>query len=682
MSQPSIFPNLYTLRVVALFAAAALLLPGFSFRDAHAADPPGDASVSGPNKKAPMSERELVDMRGMLLARLIFLDPWFREAQAAWKAAEARSQAEIAKDSRSAVAHQAHKDASAKWHVQEGLARGRSDAYAKLVFNWLSLKALYAPPTLRKPLEKLAKQTEIAWKTSFGAGSNAERDVLFATHLRDAQTIHTLGQLLVTAEHCRPDAAARISREVDQLESEFKATLQAGRERLKKLVTEEPFTIELDPQKLKGEAKLVDVHLALLEELALTNAELRQTQSDLEATTDALQKATLPAERQDIAQRQAALQEDLQLREATRSKWLDQLAANLQRMGGSHTPADVSKRIEDRLAKTLKGRDAGTGSSVVQLLAAAEHLRRIGKSEAADRISKEADLLEKELAAMPQTAQERSTETPGESAPPQPERAPAPKVVELRLLDDEQVLVNRRGKITLDEFKKRLGDAMANYEQQGIQPSAVRVHLSAAENVSCGRFEQLIKDCWENRIEHYVLTIEAIYFESAPRDKRLAAAPPVKVAFSLPREANAVAEEAVPPFSIRLSANEDGSLAGIRVGEIQFRRLVQLHAWAMELKHKADGPHAPLTAEFDTDEKLAFKCLAEAVLAVSVHVGPFHRLWPLIENVVPIRLPIALEEIEDFEGAIDPSDNSKTSPPPSIQVDPPPEADVPKAEGD
>ena len=123
-------------------------------------------------------------------------------------------------------------------------------------------------------------------------------------------------------------------------------------------------------------------------------------------------------------------------------------------------------------------------------------------------------------------------------------------------------------------------------------------------------------------------------------------------------------------------------MAGIRVGEIQLRWLDQLHTWAIELKRKADGPHAPLTAQFDTDEKLAFKYLAEAVLAVSVEVDPFHKLWPLIDNVVPIRLPVALEELEVFEEIEDgrrPPDDPKTSPRPNIQLndirlDPPPKA--------
>ena len=50
-----------------------------------------------------------------------------------------------------------------------------------------------------------------------------------------------------------------------------------------------------------------------------------------------------------------------------------------------------------------------------------------------------------------------------------------------------------------------------------------------------------------------------------------------------------------------------------------------------------DEPAARLTAaaEFDTDESLLFKHLAEAVVAVSVYLDPEGGLVPLIENVVP-----------------------------------------------
>ena len=165
------------------------------------------------------------------------------------------------------------------------------------------------------------------------------------------------------------------------------------------------------------------------------------------------------------------------------------------------------------------------------------------------------------------------------------------------------------------------------------------MHLWAEENVSCGRFDKLVADCRENDIEHYVLKVEVVYLTGAPRDKRLEKVPPISVSFSLAREADALPEEAVPPFHIRLLAKENGSLAGIRVGEIQLRWVAQLQTWAVELTRRAGGPHAPLTAEFDTDEKLAFKHLAEAVLAVSVQMDPFHKVVPLIENVVPTRLP-------------------------------------------
>ncbi len=97
MTRPSILPHFRTLRGIALLATAALLLLESSAVDATAAEPAEDSSISGQNEKAPNSERELVNIRGMMLASLKVLDPQFREAQAALKAAEAQAAREAAK---------------------------------------------------------------------------------------------------------------------------------------------------------------------------------------------------------------------------------------------------------------------------------------------------------------------------------------------------------------------------------------------------------------------------------------------------------------------------------------------------------------------------------------------------------------------------------------------------------
>jgi hypothetical protein len=659
MTWPSIILHFRTLRAVTLLVTAALLLPASSYRNANAADPPGGASTSGENKNAPKNERELVGICREMLQVLIRLDPQFREAQAAWKAAEALSAAEKAKDPRSAAANQAYKDASDKWYVQEAIAERRSECYAKLVANRFSLDALYAPPTLSKRFEELAKQIETVLKTRSPTRSLAERDVEIAAQLRDAQTIHTLGQLLVTAEHLRrqgqADAAVRISREADLLESEFKASLQNGRERLKKLVAEEPFAIQFNPQTLQRELKLAEIRKILLDELAATNATLRQVQSDLEATNDALQKATLPAERQHRAQQQAELQAKLQNLTAGRSQRCGMLAFNLRSMDALHA---VSKRIEERLAKTLKGRDAETIRTVGRLLVAAENLRRIGKSEAAARISREADLLEKEFTAMLQKGKERSTETLGDSAQPKADGAAAKKVIELRLLDDKQVLVNRRGNIMLEDFKQRLSKALEQYKRQEVKQGDVVVHLWSEEKVACGHLDRLITDCWENGIEHYVLKIEAVYL-FARRDKRDEAAPPFNFRFSLDSRMDAPPKDALPPIHIRLRARKDGSLAGIWASDKRFLSIQDLRKWVSGLRREGK-PDVRLKVEFNADDDLLFKHLAETVLAVSTTTGVDGPVVLPIE-VVPIPRPNAEEQINELE-TIDSSPRLETKP--------------------
>jgi hypothetical protein len=99
------------------------------------------------------------------------------------------------------------------------------------------MDALYAPPNVSKRIEELARRLAEELKT---------RDAELATLLRDAETIRTVGQLRAAAEHLRQigksDAAARISREADLLEKEFKVMLQKGKERLPKPPTEDPFS--------------------------------------------------------------------------------------------------------------------------------------------------------------------------------------------------------------------------------------------------------------------------------------------------------------------------------------------------------------------------------------------------------------------------------------------------------
>lgn len=663
MTRPSVFRYFRTWRAVALSVTAASFFLASSFRDANAAVPPGGTSSSAEHGQTLQRDSELTRIRSQILAQLRVDGVRLREAQAALDAA---------KDERSKDNHRAARD-----HVAASLGR----LYGQLIVNWLSLDALYAPPAMRKRLEELAKQTDADLKAKW-VPTSAEFFIALDTETlqRESELVEMRSRLL--------DEVTTIEPRLRQAQSDLETTRGAV-------------------QKAATQMEQQQIEVARRQALLQTQIDgLRQRQAALRAESDAQKRAALQVELEDqekavvaaerqyteLARQQEALQaqvaaqrrqrdvlqRDLQDLAALRSQHLGRLVENWRQMNALHAPLDVGKRVHERMPKKGTSRDLETMHAVQRILVAADHLHRLGRADVAARVSSEADLLAKRFAAMAQTENQPPTETSGDSPQPKAEPAPVKKVVVLRLLDDKQVLVNNRGKIALDDFKNRLGDAMANYKQQGIQPSAVCVHLSAAENVSCGRFEKLIVDCRENRIEHYILKIEAIYLDPAPRDRRLENAPPIDVRFSLPlREGGAPPANEWPPLVVGLKSKQDGSLAGIWMNEVRLPSNEHLRARAVQLKGGPDGSHAPLTAEFDADEKLAFGHLAEAVLAVSVQVDPFHKLVPLIENVIPIRLPDDLEEIEVFEDAVAPSDDPKASPRPiikldNIKLDPPP----------
>ena len=302
---------------------------------------------------------------------------------------------------------------------------------------------------------------------------------------------------------------------------------------------------------------------------------------------------------------------------------------------------------------------------------------------------------EREFAAMMEKGKEPSTDTSGNSAQPKADPAPVKKVIVLRLLDDKQVLVNNRGKIALDEFNGRLGKAVEQYKQQGVKADRIVVHLWAETNVSCGRFDKLVADCRENHIQHYILKIPGTYLDPS-RTTWPEEPPPIDVKFSLPpKKGGPPPENQFPPIVVRLTSKEDGSLAGIMISGSRLTSTTQLRDRVLYLSRRPRGadPFGPgLGVEIDADEKLLFKHLAEAVVAVSVHMGPNHKLVPLIGNVVPtrsLREEETIEEIEEFEELEDgpaPRDDPKTSPRSSIQLnditlDPPPKAAAMEAVG-
>ena len=194
MTRYSIFSCFHTLRCVALAVTVALHLLSSSFLDLMAAEPPGITSEQ--NEK---TQSDLEQTRLEMLQILKVHELEFRQAQSALAAV---------KDARSKAMHQ---------QQLEAMLVRRSRLRVQLAANQLRTDALHAPPNMRKRIDELAKQM-----TDLKAKSAAE----FATHSRDVETIRTVGQLLVAAEHLRrigkSDAAKRISKEADILEKEFR----------------------------------------------------------------------------------------------------------------------------------------------------------------------------------------------------------------------------------------------------------------------------------------------------------------------------------------------------------------------------------------------------------------------------------------------------------------------------
>lgn len=225
MIRPSILRCFHTLRAVALLVSAAWLLPAASSRNAIAADPPGSTASSSQNEETLQRELDLAQTSSMMLQELRYIEAKYREAQSAL---------ESTSDAPSKAMHQAELDA---------MAMHRSRLRVKLAVNRLSEDALLAPPDVRTRIDELAKQT---------TGPTAKSAAEFAAWLRDAETIRTVCQLLVAAENLRrigkSDSAARVSREADLLEGEFKTMLEKRKEQAPKRSAEDPFAAGPKPK--------------------------------------------------------------------------------------------------------------------------------------------------------------------------------------------------------------------------------------------------------------------------------------------------------------------------------------------------------------------------------------------------------------------------------------------------
>ena len=146
---------------------------------------------------------------------------------------------------------------------------------------------------------------------------------------------------------------------------------------------------------LESELRLVEMRLHMLQELSVNTQLFREAQSALEAGKDERSEEQHEAQVREL--------------ESRRSQACAALAVNRLSIDALYAPPSVSKRMQEasrRLSEERKtqrtgletvARRAETTRLAGQLHTVAEHLRQIGKSDAAARVSSEADLLEKEL---------------------------------------------------------------------------------------------------------------------------------------------------------------------------------------------------------------------------------------------------------------------------------------------
>ena len=92
----------------------------------------------------------------------------------------------------------------------------------------------------------------------------------------------------------------------------------------------------------------------------------------------------------------------------------------------------------------------------------------------------------------------------------------------------------------------------------------------------------------------------------------------------------------LPPIKVRLTANADGSLGGIRMGEQGMDSFAALNNAIMGIVGTAAGPseeESPYEVELDADYNLHYENVVAAITAVSGHVDKNGRVVKLVEKL-------------------------------------------------
>ena len=100
--------------------------------------------------------------------------------------------------------------------------------------------------------------------------------------------------------------------------------------------------------------------------------------------------------------------------------------------------------------------------------------------------------------------------------------------------------------------------------------------------------------------------------------------------------ASSVAVEPIPPIKVKLIADAQGALAGIRMGERGLARFSDLNNEIMRLVGGSAGPsteESPYEVEIDADYNLRYENVVAAITAVSGYVDKDGHIIKLVEKL-------------------------------------------------
>lgn len=95
------------------------------------------------------------------------------------------------------------------------------------------------------------------------------------------------------------------------------------------------------------------------------------------------------------------------------------------------------------------------------------------------------------------------------------------------------------------------------------------------------------------------------------------------------------AEPPLPPIRIRLTANDQGQLSGIQMGERSLGSFKELNTAIMQMVGTDEGPglRSEAEAEIDADYNLHYREVVHAITAISGQVTPDGHIVKLIEKL-------------------------------------------------